>query len=107
MIALCGCTLVLIGSHNRKVALIVFLCVVGSVFFLLFAATHMRKVMAVDWVPMPEPGLIWVNSLVLVAVSFAFEIARISANSTNSPSALGVFSYLQESVPLYSWSCSS
>lgn len=72
-----------VGSHNRKVALIVFLCVVGSVFFLLFAATHMRKVMAVDWVPMPEPGLIWINSLVLVGVSFAFEIARSSANATN------------------------
>lgn len=72
-----------VTSHNRKVALIVFLCVVGSVFFLLFAATHMRKVMAVDWVPMPEPSLIWINSLVLVGVSFAFELARSSANATN------------------------
>lgn len=80
-----------VGTHNRKVALIVFLCVVGSVFFLLFAATHMRKVMAVDWVPMPEPGLIWVNSLVLVGVSFAFEIARGAVNSTNLPRTRSFF----------------
>ena len=70
-----------IGTHNRRVALIVFLCVVGSVFFLLFAAAHMRLVMATDWVPMPEPPLIWINSIVLVGVSVAFEISRSAANS--------------------------
>lgn len=63
-------------AHNRKVALYIFLCVVGSVFFLLFAATHMRIALATDWVPMPEPFLLWVNSIVLVAVSMALEFSR-------------------------------
>ena len=70
-----------IGTHNRRVALIVFLCVVGSVFFLLFAATHMRLAMATDWVPMPEPPLIWVNTLVLIGVSVLLEVARNAANA--------------------------
>ena len=68
-----------VGSNNRKVALIIFLCVVGSVFFLLIAATHMRLMMATDWVPMPEPTMMWVNSLVLVGVSICFEVARLAA----------------------------
>ena len=68
-------------AHDRKVALYVFLCVVGSVFFLLFAATHMRIALATDWVPMPEPFLLWVNSIVLVAVSMALEYSRRLVNS--------------------------
>lgn len=63
-------------AHNRKVALYIFLCVVGSVFVLLFAATHMRIALATDWVPMPEPTLLWVNTCVLIAVSATLELAR-------------------------------
>lgn len=67
-------------AHNRKVALIVFLFVVGSVFFLLFAAAHMRIVLATDWVPMPEPELLWINTIILVLVSIALEISRHDIN---------------------------
>lgn len=63
-------------AHDRKVALYIFLCVVGSVFLLLFAATHMRIALATDWVPMPEPMLLWVNTIVLVTVSATLELAR-------------------------------
>lgn len=70
-------------AHDRKVALYIFLCVVGSVFFLLFAATHMRIALATDWVPMPEPFLLWVNSIVLVAVSMALEFSRRLVNSNS------------------------
>ena len=68
-------------AHDRKVALYVFLCIVGSVFILLFAATHMRIALATDWVPMPEPFLLWINTIVLVAVSAALELARRLVNS--------------------------
>ena len=67
------------AAHNRKVALIVFLCIVGSVFFLLFAATHIRLALATDWVPAPEPPLIWLNSIVLIFVSAALEWTRAAA----------------------------
>ncbi len=39
--------------------------------------------MATDWVPMPEPTLMWVNSLVLVAVSVALEVARNATKEQN------------------------
>lgn len=67
-------------AHNRKVALVVFLFVVGSVFFLLFAAAHMRIVLATDWVPMPEPDLLWINTIILVLVSIALEVSRHDIN---------------------------
>ena len=61
---------------NRKVALVVFLAIVGVLFFLFFAAYHMRIELSTDWVSMPEPGLLWFNSGVLIVCSLAFEWAR-------------------------------
>lgn len=77
--------------HNRKVALIVFLCVVGSVFFLLLAATHIRIALATDWVPLDEPMLLWFNTLVLIAVSVALEGARHAINNQRDESAFLYF----------------
>ena len=61
---------------NRKVALTVFLAIVGVLFFLFFAAYHMRIELSTDWVSMPEPPLLWLNSGVLILCSIAFEWAR-------------------------------
>ena len=61
---------------NRKVALTLFLAIVGVLFFLFFSAYHMRIELSTDWVAMPEPPLLWVNSGVLVLCSIAFEWAR-------------------------------
>lgn len=36
---------------------------------------------AEDWRPMPEPPMLWINSAVLVASSFAWEIARRAAHA--------------------------
>lgn len=63
-------------ANNRKVALILFLCVVGVLFFLLFSAYHMRKAFSTDWVSTPEPYLLWINTLVLFVVSGVFEWSR-------------------------------
>ena len=62
--------------HNRKVALVLFLCIVGILFLLLFSAYHMRIVLSTDWVASPEPPLIWANSLVLALVSAVMEWSR-------------------------------
>ena len=41
----------------------------------------MRLAMATDWVPMPEPPLLWINSLVLIAVSIVLEFSRSAAHA--------------------------
>lgn len=65
---------------NQKVVLIAFMVVVGVIFFLFFAAYHMRIELSSDWLAMPEPPLLWVNTGILVLCSIAFEWARGAAN---------------------------
>ena len=62
--------------HRRAVAMYVFLAIVGVLFFLLVAAYHMRIVLSTDWVALPEPPLLWINTGVLVLCSLAFQQAR-------------------------------
>ena len=70
------------AASNQKVALVFFLAIVGVLFFLFFAAYHMRLApvelggQETDWVPMPEPPLLWFNTLVLILASLAYEGAR-------------------------------
>ena len=70
------------SAANQKVALVCFLAIVGVLFFLFFAAYHMRldpvelAGQASDWVPVPEPPLLWFNTVVLGLASIAFEWAR-------------------------------
>ena len=54
----------------------VFLAIAGVLFFLLVAAYHMRIILSTDWVALPEPPLLWVNTGVLVLCSLAFQRAR-------------------------------
>ena len=65
--------------HNRKVALVVFLAIIGVLFFLFFAAYHMRILLSTDWVAAPEPPLLWINTVVLIICSGAFEFSRNTA----------------------------
>ena len=72
---------------NQKVALVCFLAIVGVLFSLFFAAYHMRLEplefggQGTDWVPMPEPPLLWFNTVVLGLASIAYEWARRACNS--------------------------
>ena len=74
------------AASNQKVALVCFLAIVGVLFFLFFAAYHMRLdpvevgVEGSDWVPIPEPPLLWFNTVVLVLASIAYEVARRASN---------------------------
>ena len=60
-----------------KTALWVFLAVATSLFALFISAYAMRMHFG-DWQPLPEPGLLWWNSGVLVATSIAMQ-ATVSA----------------------------
>ncbi|MFQ5533564.1 MAG: cytochrome c oxidase subunit 3 [Sphingomonadales bacterium] len=61
-----------------KLGLGLFLAVVTVLFALLVSAYVMRMALA-DWRPLPEPGLLWLNTAILVLSSAALQRARIAA----------------------------
>ena len=82
------------AASNQKVALVCFLAIVGVLFTLFFVAYHMRLEplefaagQRTDWVPLPEPALLWFNTLVLLAASAAYEWARREARRGSTGNA--------------------
>ncbi len=81
------------AASNQKVALVCFLAIVGVLFFLFFAAYHMRLdpvelgAAPSDWKPIPEPPLLWFNTVVLGLASVAYEWARRAANRSQTATA--------------------
>lgn len=61
-----------------KLGLGVFLAVVGSL-FALFASAYFMRMHTADWQPPPVPGLLWLNTGVLVASSIALQGALVAA----------------------------
>ena len=61
-----------------KVGVGVFLAVVGCLFALFISAYFMRMELS-DWRAMPVPGLLWVNTGVLVLSSVALQCALVGA----------------------------
>lgn len=66
-----------------RVALLVFLAVVTSLFALGVSAYLSRMEYGVDWRPVPEPGLLWLNTGVLVLASVALQTAWNAARRGN------------------------
>ena len=66
------------SSNDRLIALIALLAVVTSFFALILSAYALRMELG-DWVPLTEPQLLWVNTLVLVLASVAFQWTRNAA----------------------------
>jgi cytochrome c oxidase subunit 3 len=68
-----------------KIGLWVFLAVVSSLFG-LFASAYFMRMRHVhgggfeDWMPLAEPSVLWINTLVLVLASGAMQIARNRAD---------------------------
>jgi cytochrome c oxidase subunit III len=58
-----------------RVGLAVLLAVVTALFALTISAYLMRMEMGHDWRPLPTPGLLWLNTLVLVLGSIALQWA--------------------------------
>lgn len=63
----------------KRVALRVFLCVVASVFFLLFVAYRIRMAYP-DWRPLPLPFILWINTGFLVLASVLMQWTRAQAD---------------------------
>ncbi len=63
------------GMPTEKVALGIFLAVVGAL-FALFASAYFMRMEFVDWRPMPVPRIVWLNTAMLVLASVALECAR-------------------------------
>ncbi len=63
-----------------KVGLWIFLAVIAS-FFGLFVSAYSMRMMLTDWKPMPEPGLLWLNTGLLMLSSVAFQLTRNAAEA--------------------------
>ncbi len=63
----------------EKMGLFVFLAVVTSL-FALFISAYMMRMGYGDWHPLAEPGLLWINTGLLVLSSAAFQFAKVASN---------------------------
>jgi cytochrome c oxidase subunit 3 len=59
---------------TEKIALGVFLAVVGAL-FALFASAYFMRMEFADWRPMPVPRILWLNTAMLVLASVALQCA--------------------------------
>lgn len=67
-----------IAGSVRRTGLWAFLGVVSAIFGLFIAAYFLRSDYP-DWVPVEDPAMLWLNTLVLVFASIAFQMARSAA----------------------------
>jgi cytochrome c oxidase subunit 3 len=70
------------GLPAERVGLWVFLAVVTSLFS-LFTIMYAERSTFPDWRPLPDPQILWVNTIFLVLGSVAFQRARGAANHDN------------------------
>lgn len=66
------------GMPTEKIALGVFLAVVGAL-FALFASAYFMRMEYVDWRTMPVPPIVWLNTVVLVLASILLHCALAAA----------------------------
>jgi cytochrome c oxidase subunit 3 len=65
---------------DKKVGLWVFIVVMASVFGLFTVAYNMRIELATDWIAIPKPPVLWLNTAILVLASVAFERAKAAVH---------------------------
>ena len=65
-------------SKTKLLGLTTFLAVVTSFFALILSAYALRMELG-DWVPMTEPQLLWINTLMLIVASGVFQFTRNAA----------------------------
>jgi len=70
------------GTEPAKVALRFFLAVVCVLFSLFCVAYYIRMGLA-DWRPLPEPRLLWVNTVVILLSSVALQYTRHAVRRGN------------------------
>ena len=74
------------GMPTQKIALGIFLAVVGAL-FALFASAYFMRMEFADWRPMPIPRVVWLNTGMLVLASIALECA-LAADRQRDPGTL-------------------
>jgi cytochrome c oxidase subunit 3 len=81
-------------SSAPKVGLWMFLAVVASLFG-LFASAYVMRMGGhgglAPWEPVDEPGILWINTVVLVFASGALQIARNRTDTTDFAGVRGYF----------------
>ena len=70
-----------------RIGLWVFMAVVASLFSLFLSAYAMRMHHGLAWCHLTIPGILWVNTGVLLAASIALQLARWSVERGNRPAA--------------------
>ena len=68
-----------------RIGLYVLMTVIG-VLFTLFSVAYIGRMAYGDWRILPEPPLLWFNSLIIIMSSFAFHKANISSKENNHKS---------------------
>ena len=69
-------------SSSERIALTLFLVVVGVIFSLLAVSYYVRMELG-DWIPMADPSLLWVNTALLIVSSVVLQLARNAAQGQN------------------------
>lgn len=67
---------------DAKVGFWVFLAVITMIFALFAVAYNVRLALA-DWRPLTDPGVLWLNTAMLIFSSIAMQVARVAANQGN------------------------
>jgi len=58
-----------------------YLMVISTIFFCLFIVTYSDRLVYADWKKMPEPILLWLNTLILLLTSVVFISAQIASKN--------------------------
>lgn len=74
------------SQQTFRLGLVVLIAVITSLFG-LFLSAYLIRMQYADWRPVPEPGLLWANTGVLVACSAVLQWAYVAARR-NQPAAL-------------------
>jgi cytochrome c oxidase subunit 3 len=69
---------------DKRVGLVMFLAVVTSLFF-LFVVAYIERMELGDWDPLQEPGVLWLNTALLLLASVFMQRARNQASAGKSP----------------------
>jgi len=68
--------------HVGKIGLR-YLMVVSTIMFCLFIVTYADRMVYDDWIRMPEPFLLWINTLILFISSFVFIRIQLASKNNN------------------------
>ena len=91
-----------------KLTLFMFLAIV-TVLFLLTTTAYVVRMRVADWQPMPEPRLLWLNTVALILSSTAMQWAKVAAGQDKKDRILagllagGLFAWVFLAGQLWVW----